>query len=218
MVPPIRPDEHGRPPEERATLLRRGVHLELLTIGWMVVEAAVGITVGWLASSIALLAFGLDSVIELISGSVLLYRLRAEAGGVGEAAIKDLERRALRVVGVTFLLLAAYTLYESSMILLGPELPQPSYGGVALALAALIAMPLIGLAKRRVGIKLGSHALVADAKETFVCAYLSFTLLLGLGLNTLFGWWWADPVAALAMVPFLIREGWEAIAEAREGG
>jgi divalent metal cation (Fe/Co/Zn/Cd) transporter len=182
----------------------------------MVIEAAVGITIGWLAWSIALLTFGLDSVIELVAGSVLLYRLRAEARGIGEATTEALERQALQVVGVTFLLLAAYALYESAMIILGPELPIPSRGGVALAVAALVAMPLLGLAKRRVGLALGSHALVADAKESFACAYLSCTLLLGLGLNALFGWWWADPVAALVMVPFLIREGWEAIAEARE--
>jgi len=206
----------GRQPESRAALLRRGICLELLTVGWMVVEAAVGITVGWLAGSIALLAFGLDSVVELISGGVLLYRLQAEGRGIGEAATEALERRALRVVGVTFLLLAAYALYEGAIILAGPELPMPSYVGVALAVAALVAMPFLGLAKRRVGLALGSHALVGDAKETFACAYLSFALLLGLGLNVSFGWWWADPVAALVMVPFLIREGWEAIAEARE--
>ncbi len=153
----------------------------------------------------------------LISGSVLFYRLRAEAAGVGEAATEDLERRALRVVGITFFLLAAYALYESAIIILGPELPQPSSVGIALALLALIAMPLLGVAKRQVGITLGSQALVADAKETFVCAGLSFTLLLGLSLNAVLGWWWTDPVAALAMVPFLIREGWQALADAREG-
>ena len=201
---------------DRGVLLRRAVHLEMLTIGWMMVEAVVGITIGWLATSIALVAFGLDSVIELISGSVLFYRLRAESRGVGEVATEDLEQRALQVVGATFLLLAAYAFYESATIILGPELPQASYVGIALALVALIAMPLLGVAKRRVGLKLGSHALVADAKEAFVCAYLSFTLLLGLCLNALFGWWWADPVAALVMVPFLIREGWAAIAEARD--
>jgi len=206
-----------RPPQDRAALLRRGLRLEMLTIGWMLVEAIVGITAGWLVRSIALVAFGLDSVIELISGSVLFYRLRAEAAGVGEAATDDLERRALRVVGSTFFLLAAYAVYESALIILGPELPQPSSVGIALALLALIAMPLLGVAKWRVGITLGSQALVADAKETFVCAGLSFTLLLGLSLNAVLGWWWTDPVAALAMVPFLIREGWEALTDAREG-
>lgn len=198
-------------------MLRRGLRLEMLTIGWMLVEAIVGVTVGWLARSIALVTFGLDSVIELISGSVLFYRLRAEAAGAGDAATGDLERRALRVVGITFFLLAAYALYESALIIRGPELPQLSSVGIALALLALIAMPLLGVAKRRVGIRLGSQALVADAKETFVCAWLSFTLLLGLSLNAVLGWWWTDPVAALAMVPFLIREGWEALADARGG-
>ncbi len=201
---------------DRAALLRRGVRLEYFTIAWMVVEAAVSIGAGWLAGSIALIAFGLDSLIELVSGGVLLYRLQAEARAAGEEATEELERRALWVVGATFFLLTAYILYEAGSTLWRRESPEVSAVGIVVAVAALIVMPLLARAKHKVGMTLRSEALVADAKETFVCSYISLTLILGLALNALAGWWWADPVAALLMVPFLIHEGWEAIEGAQE--
>ena len=184
----------------------------------MIIEAAVAIGAGWIAGSIALVAFGVDSVIELVSGGVLFYRLWIEAEGRGEAKTEQFEHRALWIVGVTFFLLSAYVLYESVTTLWHRESPEASVVGIALAIMALIVMPLLGWAKHQVGTRLESRALVADAKETFVCAYLSFTLLLGLGLNAGLGWWWADPVAALLMVPLLLTEGWEAVEEAREDG
>jgi divalent metal cation (Fe/Co/Zn/Cd) transporter len=204
------------PPGDRAHLLRRGIHLELFTIAWMIIEAAVAIGAGWLAASIALVAFGFDSLIELVSGGVLLYRLRAEAHGRTEGETEKLERRALWLVGGTFFLLTGYVLYEAAATLWRRESPEQSRVGIALAVAAVIVMPVLGLAKRKIGAQLNSRALVADAVETFVCAYLSLTLFLGLVLNAWLGWWWADPVAALVMVPFLLHEGWEAIEEARE--
>ena len=182
----------------------------------MIIEAAVAIGAGWLAASIALVAFGFDSLIELVSGGVLLYRLRAEAHGRTEGETEKLERRALWLVGGTFFLLTGYVLYEAAATLWRRESPEQSRVGIALAVAAVIVMPVLGLAKQKIGAQLNSQALVADAAETFVCAYLSLTLLLGLVLNAWLGWWWADPVAALVMVPFLLHEGWEAIEEARE--
>ncbi|RME73713.1 MAG: hypothetical protein D6776_06520 [Planctomycetota bacterium] len=202
---PIR-DEH----------LRRGLRLEALSIGWNVVEAVIAIGAGWLAGSIALVGFGLDSVIETIAGVALYRRLGAELGGVDEETAESHERRALAIVGGTFFLLAAYILFEAGTTLWLREPPQESVLGMALASVSLVVMPLLAIMKKRTGDALGSRALVADANETFVCVYLSATLLLGLGLNALVGWWWADPVAALLMVPFVLREGREAWEESRE--
>jgi cation diffusion facilitator family transporter len=200
----------------RHALLTRGIRLELLTIVWMVLEAAIAIGAGLVAESLALVAFGADSVIELISGAVLFYRLTAERRGVSPEDTKKLERLALWVVGATFVLLSIYVVYEAVITLRQHAAPEPSAVGMALAVAALIVMPALGLAKQKVGRGLGSAALIADAKETFACGYLSLTLFLGLILNASFGWWWADSVAAILMIPFLLREAWEAVEEARE--
>ena len=202
-----------RDPARRASFLRRGIRLEVLTISWNLLEAVIALGAGYLAGSVALIGFGLDSVIETVSALALYRRLRAEALNTSEAEVEAQERRALRIVGVTFLLLAAYILYEASHMLWLAQAPQVTAVGLGLAVASLVVMPILGWAKMRTGQALGSRALVADAKETFVCSYLSLALLLGLGLNALFGWWWADPIAGLAMVPFLLREGWEAIEE-----
>lgn len=194
----------------RQALLRRGLRLERLTILWNVAEAVVAVAAGWAAGSIALVGFGLDSVIETAAGLVLYRRLGAELRGASADAAAEHERWAVRAVGVTFFLLGAYILWEAAGSLAGREAAERSVPGMVLALASLVVMPLLGLAKLQAGRALGSRALVGDAKETLVCAYLSLALLLGLGLNTALGWWWADPVAALAMLPLLIREGLEA--------
>lgn len=192
-------------------LLRSGVRLEWLTIGWNSVEALVALGAGLLAGSIALVGFGLDSVIETAAGVMVLWRVVREVGGAEEATVVRAEERALRFVGVTFLALAAYVSYESVMKLWRQEAPAESWVGVALAICSAIIMPLLAARKRTVARALGSRARAADAVETAVCAYLSVTLLLGLGANALFGWWWADPVAALAMVPLIVKEGTEAL-------
>jgi len=184
---------------------RRAIRLEYFTIGWNTIEAFVALAAGWLAGSIALVGFGLDSVIETASGAMLLWRLRQR--GELEAAA---ESRALRFVGLTFFALAAYVTYESIRDLRGGHRPEESLLGIALAAVSLIVMPLLGRAKRRLARQLNSRALAADGMETYLCSYLSFTLLLGLGLNAWLGWWWADPVAALLMVAFMVREGIEA--------
>ena len=199
------------PGAPRSELLRRGVRLEWFTIGWNSVEALVALGAGLLAGSIALVGFGLDSVIETAAALMVLWRVLREVGGAEERKVIRAERRALGFVGVTFLALAAYISYESSMKLWRQEAPAESWIGIGLAIASSIVMPLLAAQKRATAHALGSRALAADAVETAVCAYLSLTLLAGLGTNALFGWWWADPVAALAMVPLILKEGLEAL-------
>lgn len=200
---------------ERRRLLDRGVRLEILTIGWNVIEAIIAIGAGLAAGSIALVGFGLDSVIESISGIALYRRLTFERDGATAEESMGSERRALWFVGLSFWLIAAYVVYEAGETLYSRTLPDSPTIGIVLAAVSLVVMPLLGWAKRRTGQALGSRALIADATETFVCAYLSFALLLGLGLNAAFGWWWADPVAALLMLPLIVHEGREAIEAAR---
>ena len=192
-------------PDPAELLRRRAIRLEYFTIGWNSVEACVALAAGWLAGSIALVGFGLDSIIETASGAALLWRLR-QRGDLEAAA----ESRALRFVGLTFFALAAYVSYESVRDLRGAARPEESLLGIGLAAVSLIVMPLLGRAKRRLARQLNSRALAADGMETYLCSYLSATLLLGLGLNAWLGWWWADPVAALLMVAFMLREGVEA--------
>ena len=197
--------------EPRSGLLRHAIRLEILTIVWNVLEAAIAITAGVLAGSIALVGFGLDSMIETIAAGALYWRLRVELNGGDGEEVERIERRALHVVGVTFLALAAYVLFEAGSTLWFREIPEASPVGIVLASLSLIIMPALAFAKLRAGRRLGSRALIADSKETFVCSYLSFALLLGLGANALYGAWWADPVAALLMLPWVVKEGLEAL-------
>ena len=190
---------------------QQAIRLEYFTIGWNSLEAVVALAAGWLAGSIALVGFGLDSIIETSSGAALLWRLR-QRGDLEAAA----ESRALRFVGLTFFALAAYVSYESIRDLRGRQHAEESLVGIVLAAVSLIVMPLLGLAKRRLARRLNSRALAADGMETYLCSYLSATLLVGLGLNAWLGWWWADPVAALLMVAFMVREGIEAFQEHHE--
>jgi divalent metal cation (Fe/Co/Zn/Cd) transporter len=201
----------------RESLLRRGLRLEVFTVGWNVIEAIVAIGAGYLAGSVALIGFGLDSVIESISGVALYHRLSGELRASDARGNAARERRALYFVGASFFLIAAYVLYEAVSTLWNREAPEHSPVGIALAAASLIVMPLLGSSKLRVAKALGSPALAADAMETFVCSYLSLALLLGLGLNAWLGWWWADPVAGLAMLPLIAHEGYEAVESARCG-
>ena len=184
---------------------RRGRRLEYFTLGWNVTEAAVAIGAGSLAGSVALVGFGADSVIESLSGAVLLWRLRRHTQDEAR------ERRALRLVGVTFLILAAYVAWDACHSLLSREEPHASLTGIVLAGVSMVVMPLLARAKRRVAARLESRALHADSRQTDLCAWLSAILLGGLGLNAWLGWWWADPVAALLMVPIIAREGAQAL-------
>lgn len=192
--------------------MRHALFLEYLTVGWNVLEAIVAISAGWIAGSIALVGFGLDSIIEVTAAGMLIWRLRCELSCLHDTHTRA-ERKALKVVGVTFFLLAGYVGYQALGQLLHRQAPQVSLPGLGLALASGLLMPFLGLRKRRVARKLGSRALEADAMETLICAYLSAALLLGLGLNAWLGWWWADPVAALIMLPVILQEGRETLKE-----
>jgi len=181
--------------------------LEVFTLAWMTVEASVAVAAGVAAGSVALIAFGLDSVIEFVAAFVVLQTFRAEQAGRAHRG----EERALRVIGVTFFLLAAYITVDAVYTLISASKPETSAAGIAVTAAALLVMPVLSAAKRRTGSAVGSQMLVADAAESLFCGYLSATVLVGLLFNAAFGWWWADPVAALIVVPLVIKEGLEAL-------
>jgi divalent metal cation (Fe/Co/Zn/Cd) transporter len=198
-----------RPIPDRSILVRRAVALEGFTLGYNVLELVVALIAGIAAGSVALVGFGLDSGIEILAAAVVLHRFLAEARH-GSLSHSDAEVRTERLVGGTLIALAAYVVYSSVEDLLRARPPHESLLGIVLAALSLAVMPALAWAKIRLARLLGSPALAADAKETLACAYLSLTLLVGLVLNAALGWWWADPAAALAMVPFILREGIEA--------
>jgi divalent metal cation (Fe/Co/Zn/Cd) transporter len=189
------PDQFGR-------LVRRGFWLEYASMAWMTVEAAVAITAGLLASSVALVGFGLDSVIEFFAAAIVVWQLR---GGGAER-----QTRAVRLIGVTFFALAAYLAAESIRDLIGQTRPELSIAGIAVTAAALLVMPVLALAKLRTGQALGNRTLIADAAESALCAATSGAALLGIALSAGLGWWWADPAAALVIGALAVREGIEA--------
>lgn len=188
----------------RPALVARARRLEYLTIAWNSFEAAVALISGLLAGSVALVGFGLDSVIETTSAAILLWRFHADDDAKRR---EHAERTAHRLVGTCFLLLAAYVTIESIRALWTKAQPARSIPGILIAVAAVIVMPLLGRAKRRVAAQIGSHALHADSRQADFCAWLSAILLIGLTLHALLHWWWADPAAALIMVPIIAREG-----------
>lgn len=188
--------------------LQRGIRLEYLTVAWNVIEGIVAVASGVASGSIALVGFGIDSFIETSSGGILLWRLRAERLGHDAERV---ERRALKLVGVSFLLLAAYVAFDSAKSLIGREAPEQSPIGIAVAVMSLIVMPWLAHQKRTTAEGLLSRALRADSRQTSLCFYLSVILLAGLVLNALIGWWWADPVAGLCMVPIIVNEGRQAL-------
>jgi len=192
----------------RATLVRRGRWLEYFTIGYNSLEGLVAVVAGLIAGSIALVGFGFDSLIEVTSGAVLLWRLHSD---VDEVRRERVEAIALRIVGACFVVLAIWVSYDSIKSLMRREAPDESFVGIVLAAVSLVVMPLLVRAKRRVARAINSGALMADSKQTELCTYLSAILLGGLLLNALLGWWWADPVAALIMVPIIVKEGIEAL-------
>ena len=195
MTPSAEPDAG-----QAARLQRRAFLLEYGSMAWMVAEAAVAITAGVAAASIALVGFGLDSVIEFAAAAIVVWQMRGQGR----------ETRAVRLIGVTFFALAVYLSVEGIRDLAGHARPAPSAPGLAIAAAALVVMPALALAKRRTGQALGNAALIADSAETMFCALTSAATLAGVGLNSGLGWWWADPAAALAIAVLALREGLEA--------
>jgi divalent metal cation (Fe/Co/Zn/Cd) transporter len=202
--------------ERRRVLHQRALWLEYFTISWNVIEAVVAIGAGIIAGSVALVGFGVDSAVEVISAVGLLWRLRTAGPEASVAEESAAERRALYVVAATFFLLAAYITVEAGTALLNQEEPDRSTVGLVLSVLSLVIMPVLAWSKQRTGRQMGSRALVADSVETWVCSYLSLALLTGVGLHALFGWWWADAVGALAMLPVILWQGWETLGEARE--
>jgi divalent metal cation (Fe/Co/Zn/Cd) transporter len=194
------------------TLQRRALSLSYFTVGYNLVECLVSLFAGYLAGSIALVGFGLDSLVESLSGGVMIWRFR-HAPGLEAAEEARRERRAVRLVGWTFLALAAYVLYESVKKLYLQEPPAPSLLGIIIAAVSLLVMPALFSIKYRTGRALNSASLMADSKQTLACAFLSLALLIGLGLNYIWGVWQADPVIGLLIVSFLGREGYETLKE-----
>ena len=195
---------------------RRARWLVGATLGWDLVEGGVGLVAGILAGSVALTSFGLDSLIEVAAAGVLLHRLGLEARGADDETIARREHAAHRFIGWTFLALAIYVALKSATALIWQTAPSESPTGLVLAALAIVIMPLLAWGKLRVAKRIGSRALAAEAKESLACAWLSVALLLGLGAHMAFGWWWADPVAALLMVPWLVNEGREGLEEEDE--
>jgi len=190
--------------------------LEIFTIGWMVIEAAIAIGAGIAARSVLLTAFGLDSAIELISGAALLWRLSAEVRSADVGLVEVVERRAIWVSAVLLLLLSLYVLTTSIAGLLTRLEPQDSWAGLGISVAAVLLMPLLAWQKQRANDAIQSPALRADVAETLTCAYMAGTTLFGVALSTLMGWWWAQYVAAFALLFFIGWESWEALEAARE--
>ncbi|MBP6874694.1 MAG: cation transporter [Candidatus Eisenbacteria bacterium] len=195
-------------PDTRARLVRQSRFLNLLTLAYNTIEGVVAIAAGLVAGSVALVGFGIDSGIELAASLAALWRLSAD---MDPERRERVEARTIRIIGICFLALAAYVLFEAARALLRREAPRESAVGIVLAALSLVIMPLLSRAKRRVGLRLTSGTLVAEARQTMICSYLSAILLGGLILNAALGWWWADPVAAIVMTPFIAREGIEGL-------
>lgn len=191
-------------PDNPARWVRRAQLLAGLGVGWHVIEAAVAIIAGAVAGSIALVGFGADSVVEALAGVIILWRFAA-----AWASSEQAERRAQRLIAASFFLIAAYVGIEAIRNLLGREAAQASAVGIGLAIVTTVTMPLLAHAKARVGDHLGSSATKSEGRQNMLCAYLSVALFVGLGANAVLGWWWADPITALAIAAVAVKEGWE---------
>jgi divalent metal cation (Fe/Co/Zn/Cd) transporter len=199
----------------RAEDVRAGVHIEVITVVWMVIEMAVSIGAGIAAGSILLVAFGLDSLIELVSSGMLLWRLGVESRGGDVERVERAEKSAATVVAATLALLCAYVLISALYGIMAHTTPENSPLGIGVTAVAVLVMPYLAVVKRRISRRIPSEALAGDAVNSITCAYMAGTVLVGLALFALFGWWWVDKVAALLFLVWLGRETWEAWEEAR---
>src|SRR3972149_3393469 len=191
---------------------KRALSLSYFTVGYNILEGLISIFAGVLAGSIALIGFGLDSFVESLSGGVMIWRFRKH-GQMSEEEEERIEAKAVRLIAYTFFILGAYVLYESVKKLYLQEMPDPSLFGIIIAIVSIIVMPVLFYMKYQTGKTINSRSLVADSKQTLVCSILSVALLIGLGLNYLYGFWQADPIVGLVTVIFLIREGYIALRE-----
>ena len=196
-------------------LHRRALLLSYFTVSYNIVEGILSLLAGSMAGSIALIGFGLDSFVESLSGMVVIWRFRLH-GKISEEEEEKAEQKAERFIGYTFFILALYVLYESIKKLYLGEITEPSLFGIIIAIVSLITMPTLFFLKYRTGRQIGSRSLIADSKETLACSFLSLALLVGLGLNYLYGLWQADPVIALVIVAYLVKEGWETLSGGEE--
>jgi len=193
-------------------LHKKALRLSYFTVGYNILEGVVSILAGLLAGSIALVGFGLDSFVESLSGGVMIWRFR-QHGRISEEEEQRVEQRAIRLIAYTFFILAAYVLYESIKKLYLHEIPDPSLVGIIIAVVSIIVMPVLFYMKYRTAASLNSISLKADSKQTLACVFLSLSLLVGLGLNYLCGFWQADPIVGLVIVLFLFREGYTTLKE-----
>lgn len=196
------------------SLHKKALYLSVFTVSYNFLEGIISVLLGSLSGSVALVGFGLDSFIESLSGTVMIWRFTAGAK-LSPIEEEKIESKAAKLVAYTFFILGAYILFESLRKLYLREHPEPSVFGIIIAVVSLIVMPLLFYLKYRIGKTIGSRSLVADSKQTLACMYLSLALLAGLGLNYLYGFWWADPVSGLVIVVLLIREGYETLKEER---
>ena len=198
-------------PRSRAAALRGALRLEYLTVGWNVIEGLVAVGAALAAGSVALLAFGIDSFVECASGAILIWRLRAERTAADQAAVERLDRRAHQLVGWSLFALAAWVVFDASHSLWTQERPEPSPVGIGLLVVSIAAMGWLARAKRRAAAALRSRALEADSFQTSACFWLSVVGLVGITLNAVVGWWWADPAAAFGIALLLVKEGREGL-------
>ena len=199
--------------EPERKLGRRALLLSYFTVAYNVLEGVLSILAGGLASSIALVGFGMDSFVESISGGIMIWRFSQTRLSASEE--RRVEARAVKLVGWSFFVLAVYVLFEAARKLITREVPEPSLFGIIIAATSLVVMPALFIAKQRTGRKLGSRSLLADSKQTLACTFMSLALLLGLLANRLFGFWQADPVVGLFIGAWLVREGIETLREGR---
>jgi divalent metal cation (Fe/Co/Zn/Cd) transporter len=206
---------HFKSDSSRADNLKRALLLTYITIGWMTIEGAASLLLGWASKSLLLEAFGIDSLIELFSGGILLWRLRVETSGAATLEhVETVERRAARWVGYSLYALVVYLLLNSGYgIFVAKRITDTheSVWGILIGVVAKVGMPLLAAYKLKVAARLNSRALRADAVESIVCGYLSIVLIVGLAATRILGWWWLDSVAALALIPFIIKEARAAI-------
>ena len=204
-------DQHSHNAIDRPALLLRGLRLEYLSIGWNLVEGSVAIAAGLVAGSVALIGFGVDSFVESSSAAVIIWRIVSENRNDNDPArINVIERRAQRLVGASLFIFGIYLLFESVSAIIFREQPDPSTTGIVLAVLSLSVMWWLARSIRRVGEELHSHAIEADSTQTLACWWMSLSLLIGLGLNAVFGWWWADPLAGIAISGLMLREAKQA--------